>query len=155
MTALDQQLDELDHLRHVARGVGLVGGPGDVEQPVGTGQLGRHLVGEVVPRTSLVGCLGEDLVVDVGGVADEGHPVTGRTQPALEHVEVHTRADVTDVGLRLHGQPAQIDADLALAQGHEVAHGAGGRVMDAERHSAILGGNRGQTRTRVVRGQTP
>ena len=47
-----------------------------------------HRVGEVVPGAALLGGLDEDLVVDVGDVADQRDVVAASGQPAPQHVEV-------------------------------------------------------------------
>ena len=102
-------------------------------------ELGVHRVGEVVPGPVLLGGLGEDLVVDVGDVADEVDGVAARRQPAAQHVEVDGRAHVADVRLRLHGEPTDVDARLPLLEGDEVTDFAGRSVMEAQGHPASLG----------------
>ena len=78
---------------------GSVGRRRDVEGVVGGLSLALHPVGELVPGDALLGGLHQDLVVDVGDVADEGDVVAEVAQPALEDVEVHAGADVADVRL--------------------------------------------------------
>ena len=95
---VDQPLDQLDHL-------------GDVPGGTGLGRRGQHAkrvvrLGEgpleggcpLPPRPARVGGLVEDLVVDVGDVADECHVVALGGQPAPQHVERDTAAYVADVG---------------------------------------------------------
>ena len=135
---LDQRGDQLDHLRDVPRRGRLVRRSRDVERGVRLVELVAHLVGEVVPGTTLLGGLRQDLVVDVGGVADERDVVPGHPQPALQDVEVHARADVADVRLRLHREPAQVDARLPLLEGNEVTDSAGRCVIELEGHAAIV-----------------
>ena len=57
-----------------------------------------------------------------------------REQPAPQHVEVDRRADVAHVRLRLHRQPAHVDARLALLEGDEVADRARSGVVEPEGH---------------------
>ena len=93
-----------------------------------------HVVGEVEPRPVLLGRLGQDLVVDVGDVADERDVVPLVRQPPAQHVEVHRGPDVADVGLGLHGQAADVDARLPLLEGDEVTNLAGRGVVEPECH---------------------
>ena len=72
VAARDQLADQLEHLRDVAGGGRLVGRRQHVERVVRPVELALHRVGEVVPGPALLGGLGQDLVVDVGDVADEG-----------------------------------------------------------------------------------
>ena len=137
--ALDQDGDQLDHLRNVPGRRRLVGRREHVQRVVGTVELALHVVGEVVPGATLLGRLDQDLVVDVGDVADEGDVVAARLQPAPQHVEVDRRADVADVGLGLHRQAAHVEARPALLEGDEVADSAGGGVVEPESHPESLG----------------
>ncbi|CAB4702287.1 unannotated protein [freshwater metagenome] len=139
VAARDQLTDQLHHLGDVTGGGRLVGGRRDVEGGVGLVELAVHRVGEVVPGPALFGGLGEDLVVDVGDVADEGHLVVEVTQPALQDVEVDPRAHVADVRLGLHRQTADVDARLPLLQGDEVTDFAGRSVIQPQAHLLILG----------------
>ena len=135
----DQLADQLEHLGHVPGGGRLVGGRRDVQRGVRPVELAVHLVGEVVPGPALLGGLDEDLVVDVGDVADERDVVAAVPQPALEDVEVHPGAHVPDVRLGLDRQAAQVDAGLPLLEGREVADVAGRGVVEPEGHRVILG----------------
>ena len=138
VAALDQPLDERQHLRDVPGGQRLVGRRQHVEGVVRRRQRARHVVGEVEPGPALLGGLHQDLVVDVGDVADEGDLEPAVGQPAAQHVEVDRRADVADVRLPLHGEPADVDARPALLKGHERAHLAGHGVVEPDRHRSIV-----------------
>ena len=113
VAARDELLDELDDLGDVAGGARLVGRRQHVDRGERGVELALHRRGEGVPVHALLGGLGEDLVVDVGDVADEVDLVAGDGEPAAEHVEVDRGAHVPDVRLRLHGQPAHVDAGPA------------------------------------------
>ena len=134
----DQLADQLDHLRDVTGGGRFVGRRQHVERGVRPVELAAHDVGEVVPGPALLGGLQQDLVVDVGDVADEVDLVAAGDQPSPQHVEVHRGAHVTDVGLRLHGEAAHVDARPTLLEGDEVAHLPRGGVVEAESHRPIL-----------------
>ena len=86
------------------------------------------------PRHAVRRGLGEDLVVDVGDVADEGDVEPAGGQPAAQHVEGERGADVADVRRALHGGPADVDRRLPGTQRREVADRTGGRVVQAEAH---------------------
>ena len=141
----DQRLDHGDHLRQVLSRAGLVGRAQAAERV--------HVL--VVPADRLVrdllhgaaGLLGasDDLVVDVGEVADVDHPVLAVdvAQEAEEHVEHHRRAGVAEmrpvvdrgaadihphatVGLRDPAVPMPVER-------HEGLHLSGERVPQADR----------------------
>ena len=139
VAAVDQERDQLEHLRDVPGGRGLVGGRQHVQRVVGLVQLALHVVGEVVPGTTLLGGLDQDLVVDVGDVPDERDVVPGDQQPAPQHVEVHRRPHMAHVRLRLNRQATHVDADPALLERDEVADRARSGVVEPEGHAAILG----------------
>ena len=88
---------------------------------------------------ALLGGLGQDLVVDVGDVADEVDVVAAGGQPAAQHVEVDRRAHVADVRLGLHGETADVDPRPALDEGDEVAHLARRGVVEPQSHRPSLG----------------
>ena len=60
-------------------------------------------------------------------------------EPAAEHVEVDRGAHVPDVRLRLHGQPAHVDAGPARGERDEVAGLARRGVVEPQGHRASLG----------------
>ena len=59
-------------------------------------------------------------------------------QPPTQHIEHDLFADVADVGGGLDGEPAVIDRHLALDDRIERARGAGGRIIELERHRPSL-----------------
>ena len=135
MALLDQRVHELDHLQDVPGRARLVGRREDAEQ------VERFAGGALVavrPRPPLLarlGRLGEDLVIDVGDVAHERDIQTVPDgEPAAQHVERHREAHVADVGGALGREPTDVDPDLAVLQGAELAHGAGGGVEQVQAH---------------------
>ena len=104
---------------------------------------------QLVPvHAALVG-LAQDLVVDVGDVADEVDLVALVGQPAAQHVEVDRGPDVTDVRLRLHRETADVDARLArLGAGRS----RGRRGSRCRRGAGSPGDSRGARLTARIRG---
>ena len=88
------------------------------------GQLADGLV--VVDRTL------DDLVVDVGDVADISQRIAARTQPARHHIEDQHHAGMTDVAVVINRDAADIHAHTARIDRLESFLAAGKRVMDAE-----------------------
>src|SRR5215469_648513 len=88
----------------------------------------------------------QDLVVDVGDVAAERDLIAAHLEPADKNVEADTRADMPDVRWCLHRRAAQVEAGLARDKGHELAHGAGRGVVEAERHLSKATGLRARHR---------
>jgi hypothetical protein len=137
VATVDQPLHELHHVRHVAGRARLVRGRPDAEDVVGPGAGALVLVRPRPPRHAVLGSLGEDLVVDVGDVAHQRHAeAVAPLQPPAQHVEDERGTDVPDVRRPLDGEPADVHGGLSRTQGREVAHGAGGRVVQAEAHCA-------------------
>src|SRR6185312_3103289 len=97
VTALDQPLDQLDHLRDVAGRTRLVRGLEDVDGRVGGVELALEVVRVLPPRPAGLGRLREDLVVDVGHVADVRDLIAAAHQPPPQHVESDLRAHVPNV----------------------------------------------------------
>ena len=133
--ALDQPLHERDHVRARARS--------RAARTWAAGRRGRRRRGcrparSRTPRpTTATSCavgLGQDLVVDVGDVADVGDVETARGQPAPQDVERERGTDVAHVRRPLDGEPADVDGRPTGTQGREVADRTGGRVVQAEAH---------------------
>src|SRR5690606_24071660 len=92
------------------------------------------------PGAALFGRLRDDLVVDVGDVADEGDVEAAVLEPAAHDVEVQPRADVPDVGRRLHGGTTQVDRDATRLERGEVTDLPGAGVVQANsHHSRVVG----------------
>ena len=114
---LDQLRDQLVHLRDVPGRARLVGRRQHAEPRVVLGQDPLVGVRDDQNGTPCLGRLDEDLVVDVGDVADERDLVAGVQQPAAQHVIVDAGTKVADVRRRLHGEPTQVDPDLTGTRG--------------------------------------
>ena len=125
----DQPLDQLDHLGDVTGGPRLGGWRQDAERVVGGRE--RPLVGRRPFPPGPVGGGGfvEDLVVDVGDVADEGDVAAPRAEPAAQDVERDPATHMADVRQSLHGGAAQINGDVPGPQRHELTHGTRRRVV--------------------------
>ena len=132
--------DQLEHLRHVARGARLVVGLFHAER--------RHVLvhgadvalGERRHALALLGGAADDLVVDVGDVAHVGDAQAAGAQPALHHVEHHHHARMPEMAVVVHGHAAHVHPHFARVQGHEVLLGARHRVIDTQH--AVGGGGR-------------
>ena len=129
VAGLDQPLDQLHHLGHVAGGPRLPRWRQDTEGVVGGGE--RPLVGgrPFPPRPARRGGLVEDLVLDIGDVADECDVTAPRRQPAAQDVEGHAAAHMADVRQTLHGGAAKVDGDVPGPQRNEITHGTSCRVV--------------------------
>ena len=122
MAAVDDALDQVDHLGDVPGGSRLVGGWQDSHGLIGMGEFALVNVGPLPPALAVGRRLGQDLVVDVRHVADQGHLVAQPEQPAPDHVEGQGGPDVADVGRALHRGPAHVDANLARFDRPEGGH---------------------------------
>ena len=101
----------------------------------------------------------DDLVVDVGVVADVQDVVAGGGQVAAEDVEHDDVAQVADVGLAVDRDPAQVDADPARVAGDERLLAPGERVVELQGHgrfgSKVGIGRANSYPTRVPAAQRP
>src|SRR5690606_30341345 len=99
MSALDQPLYEFDHLRDMPRCPRLDRRWQATERVVGglEGTLVRSR--PFPPRAAGFGCLRQDLVVDVGDVANQQDIESVVRQPPAQYVVVHARAEMADVRL--------------------------------------------------------
>jgi hypothetical protein len=136
----DEPLDERLHLLHARRGAGLVGGRQDAERVIRRGELELDPVGQRPPllADALVGGGVQDLVVDVGDVADERDAIAPRGEPAAHEVVDECTPQVPDVRARLHRRAAHVHAHVTLGEGHEVTQRLGLRVVESHGHPASL-----------------
>src|SRR5699024_4982167 len=143
VTALDEGVDERDHLRDVTGRPRLVGRGEDPEQLERLGGVALVAVAQGEPVGTGLRCLAQDLVVDVGDVADEGDVVpVAAHEPAPQHVEGHGEAQVADVRGALRRQPADVHPHPTRGDGGEVALGAGCGVVELQGHGPRLTADR-------------
>ena len=80
-----------------------------------------------------------DLVVDVGDVANVGDLEAARAQVALHQIEHRQHPRVTEVNVVVHGDAADVHAHFVAAQRLELRLAAGQRIMNFE-HGTRVGG---------------
>ena len=129
MSARDESLHVLDHLRHETGRTRFGRRRLHAERVIRLRELALVRRGPLPPGPLRFGGLAQDLVVDVGDVADEQDVVALVLQPAAQYVERDAAAHMTDVGNALHGCATQIDRHSAGVQRHEVAHLSSSGVM--------------------------
>ena len=147
---VDQAGDQGQHLRDVAAGpwrdVGRLHAEGGGDLVVDPGPVLGHDEG---PERVVAGGV-DDLVVDVGVVADVEDVVAGGGQVAAEDVEHDHRAEVADVGLGVDGGAAEVDPDPALVAGHERLLATGQGVVELEGHGGSAPGSRSAGELRIL-----
>ncbi len=113
MAVVDDALDQVDHVHDVPGGARFIRRRQYAQLLVGARELLLVVVGARPP--ALPGRRGfvEDLVVDVGHIADERDAVAEPEEPTADDVERHTGADVPDVRRALHSGAAHVHAHLA------------------------------------------
>ncbi|CAB4736387.1 unannotated protein [freshwater metagenome] len=122
MVALDEALHQFDHLGDVTGRAGLIGRGQASEYLVGTTERPLIAHREAPVGDVLVTRIVDDLVVDIGDIANECHVVSARHEPAAKDIEGDTAPDMTDMGRGLDRRTAQVDADLARGNGNELAN---------------------------------
>ena len=105
--------------------------PGDV-----LAEGGDLALGERGRRQSFVGGAPDDLVVDVGEVADEGHALAAGAEVADEDVGGDEGAGVADVRARVDRDAAPVDADVPRLARRERLLAARERVGEDQLHAA-------------------
>jgi hypothetical protein len=138
MAAVDEPLHQLDHLRHVPGGPRLVRRWQAAERLFRGDQLPLVTKGEGPPRLADQRGLDEDLVVDIGDVADESDLVTLILQPAAQDVDIDPVPDVPDMRRSLDRETAEIDRHPAWVERLESAHRPGRGVVQLQGHRAIV-----------------
>jgi hypothetical protein len=75
--------------------------------------------GQLAHRLAVLDGALDDLVVDVGDVADVLDLVARSLEPAVDDVEGHHHPGVTDVAVIVDRHPAHVHIDLAGLEGNE------------------------------------
>lgn len=140
VAALDEAAHHLDHLGDMAGRARFVRRRQATEDGVAVVERALVLVPDRPPGAALVGRLGDDLVVDVGDVADERDLVAAVGEPAAHDVEVQARADVPDMRCGLHGGTTQVDRDTTRLERGEVTNLPGTGVVQANSHESRVVG---------------
>ena len=130
----DQLADHRDHLRQMLRRARLDVG-GDAAERRDVAMKGPDVaLGERLRRDPLLVRALDDLVLDVGDVADEAHPLSREAQVANEHVEHHHRARMADVAAVVDRHAADVESHLAGAKRRQRLDLPGQRVVQLQRH---------------------
>src|SRR5699024_6969344 len=143
VTGLDEAGDELDHLRDVPGRARLAARREHVEGFIGGGEGAFVLVGVGEPLPALLDGLRQDLVVDVGDIADHRHPIAAVEQPATQGVEDRGRTQMADMRFALHRGTADVDPHLTVMDGSQFLGRAAGGVVERDSHSLSLPGRAG------------
>jgi len=109
----DQFGDEADHLGDVLGGLRFQVGSVDAESVHVDIELVDEAIGEFCGGGVLFGRPVDDLVVDVGEVADIGHPQAAIAEIADDHVEGEGGAGVSYMAVVVRGDAAHIELDMS------------------------------------------
>ncbi len=136
VAGVDEPAHQLDHLGHVAGRTRFDGGWQAADRGVRVVEQPVVALPDLPPRRALGLRGSDDLVVDVRDVAAEHHLIAAGRQPTRQDIERDSRADVTDVGRRLHGRPAQVHRDATWFEWHERADLATASVVETKWHES-------------------
>jgi hypothetical protein len=95
---------------------------------------GDHLVGQRSNGHAALDSAADDLVIDVGDVANIGDAVATGLQPTIDDVERHHHARVPHVAQVVDGHAANVHAHMTSLDGLEWFQLTGEGVVDAEAH---------------------
>ena len=98
MAPVDDALDQVDHVGDVPGGPWLVSGGEGAQGLICPTELPLVDVGPLPPALTGSRGLIENLVVDIGHIAHQGHLVAQAHQPAANQVEGQGGADMADMG---------------------------------------------------------
>ena len=130
MAGGDQTLDVGDDLRDVLGDPRIVLGRLDAEQSCAAMVGGDVALGQLRCGGVLAPRPGDDLVIDIREILDEGDGVTKMRQVAANHVAGNEGIHVSQMRPVLDRHAADIDADLASADRNEASLAAGDRIVD-------------------------
>ena len=118
---VDQGLDHGDHLTDVFGGARLVGHRQHAQRLQIIQIVLRRTGGQVGDGNAGLQRAGDDLVIDVGDVADKGDIRDAEivAQQAVQHVEVDRRAGIAQMRKVVDRGAAEVDADPARDHGLE------------------------------------
>ncbi|KAF4530411.1 hypothetical protein B566_EDAN018552 [Ephemera danica] len=114
-----QAADKAEHLRHVLRGTRLVRGPLDAQRIDVHMHRRDHLVGERANRHAALQRAANDLVIDVGDVANVGDLIARHQQPPVQKIKGHHHAGMAHMAQVVDRHAAHIHADVASLQRRE------------------------------------
>ena len=135
----NQPLDQGDHLRDVGGGAGLdIGRQGAERRHIGV-KLGRGAPGQRVDCLTGLARGGDDLVLDIGDVADIADVIRAVSvaQHAIQQIEGNDRAAIADMRQVIDGRAADIHPDQPRIDRLERLLAAGQRVVKDKRHQAV------------------
>ena len=109
---IDQGLNHVEHFGDVVGGFWLFGGRGDVQFPHVFVKRYGIFVGDLLPVHAFFISTVDDLVVDIGEVADEANFVAEVLEITVKGVEDNRGASVTDMAIVVNGNTADVHTDL-------------------------------------------
>ena len=108
-----KQLDKVEHLRHVVGGTRLVVRPLHAQRVGVLVHGGNEAASERTNGFVVFHRPADDLVIDVGDVADIGDRVTARSEPALHSIKHHHDAGMPDMAKIVNRHAADVHANPA------------------------------------------
>ena len=97
VAVVENALNQVDHVRHVAGGVRFHGGRQYAEHVVRLGEFALVIIGAGPPTLAGGRGLIEDLVVDIGHITHKSDFVAELQKPAAHDVERHGGTDMADM----------------------------------------------------------
>ena len=123
VAVVDDLLDQIDHVDHVAGRTRLIRGRLNTQRVVSLSELALVNVRTFPPLLTGGRSLIENLVVDIGDVAHERDLVAQTLEPAAHHVKRDSRTNMADMRRALHGGATHVHADLTGLDRREIRHG--------------------------------
>ncbi len=131
---LDQPVDQRDDLIDVVGGARLAVDRQDAERGLVFMHRGDEAVGQRREGFTIFGGTGEDLVIQIGDVANVAHLITDAAQVTHDHIKGHHHPGMAQMTVVIDGHAADIEADLARLQWLERLFVPAQRVVEGEVH---------------------
>lgn len=140
MALRDEAADHLQHVGNVLGGSGFHSGRQDVQGSKIVVEVFRGPFCQMGDVFIILPCPLDDLVVNVGNVANVGNLWVERLEQPDKHVCAQHGAQIAEMDPVIHGWPAEIEADIAGIIGGE---GNSGALMAVVKPQAGPGGDGG------------
>jgi hypothetical protein len=140
-----QALDHSQHLRHILGGARFGVGTCNAERRLVLMHRLDETAGQRRDRLAVLHGSTDDLVLDVGDVANVGHAIAAGPQPALDRIEGDEHAGVAHMAIVVDRHAADVHANLPGLQRDEGFLAAGQRVVELQ-HAEIGSGVGGDDR---------
>ena len=129
-----QFVDDGQHVIHILCRTGFVVRAFDAQGVCIVAQCLNHAVGQAADAFAVFNCTADDLVVNIGDVANVGHSVARCLEPTLNDIKCHHGPRMTQMAQVVHSHAAHVHADMTGFNGLESLALSRKRVVNMQTH---------------------